>query len=126
MNLRNLYLINMVVTLIFALALLLGPATVLGVYNMRTGSSENLEAQFLGAALILPALISWFAKDLTDMSARQGIGLSLFIFNVVVFVVSLLGTLSGAMRSAGWSAVIIFLLLALGFGYFQFMRPNEM
>ncbi len=126
MNPRNLYLVNMAVTLIFALALLLGPATVLAVYSMRTGTTENLEAQFLGAALILPALISWFAKDLTDANARQGIGLSLFIFNVVAFIVALLGTLSDTMRSAGWSAVIIFLLLAAGFGYFQFIKPNEM
>lgn len=126
MTLRNLHFVNMVIAAIFALALLLGPQTVLAVYGMKTGNSENLEAQFFGAALLLPALLSWFAKDLSDPSARQGINLSLFIVDVVGFVVALLGTLSQAMKSTGWSAVIIFLLLAIGFGYFQFMKPNEM
>ncbi len=126
MNLKTLHLINLLVMLIFALALLLGPATVLTFLGMKTGTSENLEAQFFGGALVLPALISWFSRDLADPGARNGIGISMFIFNVVSFVVALLGTLSASMKSTGWVVVAIFLLLAIGFGYYQFVKLNEM
>jgi hypothetical protein len=43
----------------------------------------------------------------------------------VGFIVSLMGTLSGATNAMGWSAVVIYLLLALGFAYFQFVAPAE-
>lgn len=126
MNLRNLYLINMVVAFVFGLALLLGASTVLAFYGMKTGPSEELEAQLFGSALLIPALLSWFAKDFADAQARRGTVISFFVSAAVGFIVSLLGTLSGAMKSAGWSAVIIFLFFALGYGYFLFFRQNEM
>jgi phosphate/sulfate permease len=125
MNLRNLYLINVVVALIFALGLLLGPATMLKILGMTAGTSENLVAQLLGAALIAPALMAWFGRDVSDPSARQAVVVSLLISDAVGFVVSALGTLSNTMKAAGWLVVIIFLFFAVGYGYFQFIRPNE-
>ncbi len=126
MNLRNLYLINMIVALLFALGLLLGASTVLSFYGMKIGPSEELEAQLFGSALLIPALLSWFAKDFADAEAKRGTVTSFFVSAVVSLIVSLLGTLSGAMKSAGWSAVIIFLFFAVGYGYFLFIKPNEM
>lgn len=126
MNLRNLFLINMFVALIFSLVLLLGPNTLLLKIGMKTGPSENLMAQFLGAALVIPAMLSWFAKDFNDAAAQRAVTVSFFLFYAIGFVVALLGTLSEAMKSSGWSIVIIFLALALGYGYFLFMKPSQM
>ena len=72
------------------------------------------------------ALISWFAKDFSDLNARRGVVTSLFIFDTIGFVVSLLGVFAKAMDSTGWSVVIIFLLLALGYGYFLFLNQADM
>ena len=126
MNLRNLFLINMFVALIFSLALLLGPDILLTKFGMKIGPSENLMAQFLGAALVIPALLSWFAKDFNEAGAKRAVTVSFFLFYAVGFVVALLGILSEAMKSSGWAVVIIFLALALGYGYFLFMKPSEM
>ena len=43
---------------------------------------------------------------------------------MIVSVVILLQQLSGGVNALGWSSVVISLLLALGFAYFQFMRPS--
>jgi hypothetical protein len=126
MNIRNLFLINMFVALIFSLALLLGPNTLLTKFGMKTGPSENLMAQFLGAALVIPGLLSWFARDFNEVAAQKAVTISFFLFYVIGFIVALLGTLSEAMKSSGWSIVIIFLAMALGYGYFLFMKPSEM
>jgi hypothetical protein len=123
-NLRNLFILNAIVALAYALALLLGPKTVLAFYGLTTGTSEILEAQLFGSALVAIGLLAWFARDVADQTARDGIVISLFFSDVVGFVVALLGTLAHTMRDAGWSAVVIFLVLALGFGYFQFINRS--
>ena len=40
------------------------------------------------------------------------------------FIVALLAQLSGVMNAFGWSAVGIYLLLALGYGYFLLVKPG--
>jgi hypothetical protein len=45
--------------------------------------------------------------------------------DVVGFVVILLGQLAGVANALGWSNVAIYLLLALGFAYVQFMEPRR-
>jgi hypothetical protein len=43
---------------------------------------------------------------------------------VIGLIVSLMGTLSGVVNAVGWSAVLIYLVLAAGYAYFQFMKPS--
>jgi hypothetical protein len=125
MKLRNLFLLGTVVAFIFALGFLLGPTTILPMFGLTAGKSEVLLTQVFGAALIGFGVLSWFARDFTDLKARDGAVISLFLFNVVAFVVTLLGVLSGAMKSGGWVAAIIFLVFAAGYGYFQFVSPGD-
>jgi hypothetical protein len=125
MKLSNLYLLNTIVAFVFALGLLLGPTTVLQLFGLTTGNTEKLLAQLIGASLAGFGLLSWFARDFSDSKAQDGAAITLFIFNVIALVVSVLAVFSGAWRSGGWTAVIIFLILAVGFGYFQFIGPKE-
>jgi len=125
MKLSNLYLLNTLVAFVFALGLLLGPTTVLTLFGLSTGNTEKLLAQLFGASLGGFGLLSWFAKDFTDAKAQEGATISLFITNVIAFIVSILAVFSKAWRSGGWIAVIIFLIFAAGFGYFQFIGPKE-
>jgi hypothetical protein len=125
MKISNLYLLSMVVAFIFALGLLLGPTTILQLFGLSTGNSEKLLAQLIGAALAGFGMLSWFARDFSDPKAQDGAAISLFLFNVIAFVVSILAVFSKVWRSGGWLAVAIFLLFALAFGYFQFVGPRE-
>ena len=122
MKLRNLLLVlSTIVALIFAAGLLLAPKTLLNLYGLGVGNAIansakiNLVTQLLGAALIVPGLISWYAKDMNDAGARKSVFISLFIFDVVGFGISLLGMFSKTMLTTGWSLVIIFLVFALGY-----------
>lgn len=126
MTLRNVFLINVVVALIFALALLLGPAYVLTAFGLRTGPSENVVAQLFGAALLAPAMLAWFAKDVADADATRGIVLSFLVSDIAAFVVALLATLAKTMKPSGWTLAIVFLFFVLSYGYLQFARQAEM
>jgi hypothetical protein len=35
-----------------------------------------------------------------------------------------MGTINGVFNAMGWSAVIIYLFLAAGYGYFWFIKPE--
>src|SRR5512141_2489618 len=79
MRLRSLFLLGMILALLFALALLLGPDTILKFFGLTTGKTEVLLAKTIGAGLIGFGVLCWFAKDFTDPAAIQGTNISLFI-----------------------------------------------
>ena len=124
MKLSNLLVINAIVALVYGISFVLVPATVLSLYGMTQGTSEALAGQYFGVALIAIGLLTWFARNVADSEAQRAIILALLISDVVGVIVSVLGTVSGVMSAVGWSAVGIYLLLALGFAYFQFMNPS--
>lgn len=132
MKLRNLFVVDTIVALIFAAGLLFAPKTLLDLYGLNVGAGVsntakiNLVTQLLGAALIVPGMISWFGRDMNDAGARRSVALSLFVFDTIGLLVSLLaGMLPKVMATTGWSIVILFLVLALGHAYFLFMKQSE-
>ncbi len=130
-RLRNLLIVHAVVMLVLAAGLLLAPKTILNLFGLTAGTavkpsaSMNLVGQLLGAALIVPGLLSWFAGGM-DEGAQRSVTLSLLIFNAVSFGVAFfVGMLPKVMLVAGWILVVLFLLFAVGFAYLLFMRPAE-
>ena len=132
MNLRNLFIVNTIIALIFAAGLLLAPRTLLDLFGLSVGTGAanaakmNLVTQLLGAALVVPGLLSWFARDMNDVGARKSVAVSFFVFDAIGFGVSFfVGMLPKVMSTAGWFIVILFLFLALGHAYFLFMKQSE-
>ena len=125
MTLRNLLLVNGIALVAFALALLLVPATILGLFGFTTGASEKLLGQLVGVELLANGLVSLFALEVREHNIKNAFILSFFIADGIGFIVSTGGVLSGAMNALGWVIVGVYLLLALGFAYFQFIGPTE-
>ena len=124
MNLRSFLTIAAVVALVYALGLILMPMFIATTYGFGTSASEILLARFFGVELLVLGVINWMAKDFTAANARPIITGSL-IGNIVGAFFALMGTLNSVMNTVGWSAVAVYLLLALGFAYFQFMAPAK-
>lgn len=96
----------------------------LSLHGIAQDPGERLMAQYFGSALIAIGLLTWFARNVADSEAQRAFIFALLISDVIGVIVSVLGTVSGVMNAVGWSAVGIYLLLALGFAYFQFMKPS--
>jgi hypothetical protein len=122
MNRRIFLTIAALLALGYAAGLILIPAFMNSTYGFGGSDSEILLSRFFGVELLVLGLITWLARDLTGASVGPIITGSL-IGNAVGAVIALMGTLSGVMNAAGWSAVAIYVLLTLGFAYFQFMAP---
>lgn len=120
MNTRTLLTIAAVLALLFALGLLLIPATIGPLYGFAGTPAEVLITRFFGSALLAIGLINWLAKD-ADYADLRPILLGNLIGDAVGALVAMMGTLSGVMNALGWSTVVIYLLLGLAFAYLYFM-----
>jgi hypothetical protein len=123
MKLSALMVINAVVSAVFGVGLVLVPGTVLSQYGATTDAAFEYTGQLLGAALIAFAVITWLARKATDSEARRAILLGIFVGDLAGFILALKAQLGGVVNSVGWSTVVIYLVLALGFGYFAFAKP---
>lgn len=124
MKLSYLLIFNAIVALGYGISFVLIPATVAGLHGITPSPGTNLAGQFFGVTLIGIGLLVWFARNVTDPVARRAIVLAQLVATVIGVIVALLGTLSGVMNVLGWLAVVIYLVLALGYAYFQFVKPS--
>ena len=124
MKIRTFFTIAAVVALVYAVGLLVVPGTLNTTYGLGASSSEKLLARFFGVDLLVIGIILWLGRDLSGVSTRPIITSGL-VGDAVGFIVALVGTLRGTMNATGWSAVLIYLLLTLGFAYYQFMAPAK-
>ena len=125
MKLNTLLLVNAVVAAVFGIAFVLLPSQVFSLYGPTETEALKYTGQLFGSALVSFAVLSWSARNAPASEARRAIVLALFIGDAIGFVVALAGQLSAAVNSLGWSTVAIYLLLAIGFGYFQFAKPGS-
>ena len=124
MTLGNLFIINAVISLVFGVAAVLAPALLMSFYGITLSPAGIVVTRLFGAALLSHCALTWLARDAPDSEARRAIVLALLIADVIGFIVALLGQLAGLANPFGWSIVAIYLLLALGYGYFQFLKPT--
>ena len=122
MKLSNLFLINAVVAILFGLGFILIPVTVLSWYGVALNEAGLFVASLYGSALITFGLISWLVRNLASSDTLRAVILSFFIGDAIGFVLSLINQLQGVANSFGWSTVVIYLLLGLGFGYFYMKK----
>ena len=125
MKLKVLFIITAIVAIVFGVVFVIIPAQLYSLYGIESGAGLNYMGQLFGAALIGIGLISWQSRNAADSDARKAIIFSFFIADGIGFVVALIGQLNEVLGSLGWLTVAIYLLLTIGFGYFQFFRPSS-
>ena len=124
MKLSNFLVVKAIISVAFGIGFLVIPAAVWSIYGVTLDPIGVLMTRFFGACLVGIGLICWLTRN-ADSSALKGITLSLCICDTIGFIVALCGQLSGQMNALGWIIVAIWLLLALGLGYFRFLKPGN-
>ena len=124
MKLKGLFIVTAVISILFGAAFVIIPTEVYSLYGVQSGTELNFVGQLFGSALIAIGLISWQSRNADDSEARRAIVSSFFIADAVGFIVALIGQLNNVVNALGWTIVAIYLLLALGFAYFQSSKPG--
>jgi hypothetical protein len=113
-----------VISALFGLSFLLLPVPLLAVYGIDLEPNGAWLGRYLGADYLGLALMLWLARRAPQGGASDAILAGLFALTALGFVIALLHALSGLANALAWSTVLLFLLLALGAGYFRFVKPS--
>ena len=126
MKLSTMMIINAVVAAVFGVTFVLVPSQGISLYGIEEASEILiLILRLMGASFIGFAILTWSARNASDSDARRAIVLALMVSDGIGFIAALIAQLADVVNSLGWSTVAIYLLLALGFGYFQFAKPTD-
>ncbi len=120
LKLSHMMTLKAIVCLVFGAPFVLLPQALLELYGVRLGDGGAFVARLYGASLFGSLAISWSARTARGSEALRAIVLGFFIYDAIGFLVALAAQFSGLMNGVGWTAVAVYLLLTLGFGYFQF------
>jgi uncharacterized membrane protein len=121
MTARNVFLINVVTALVYAIAFLFLPQQTADLYGVDLTPGGTVVARLYGGTLVTFVVLLWALRNLGPTPERQVLILSLFAGDAIGTVVSLLAVLSGAINALGWATVVMFLFFAVAYGYLRFI-----
>ena len=123
MKLKTILVINAILLGLFGLTSLLAPEASATPYGLTLDPLSKHLNQVLGAFFLGLAVLSWMSRKVTDSNALRAILLAFFISYIISMVISIIDILSGLGNVFGWSSVVLYLLLLIGFGYYLFVNP---
>lgn len=125
MNLRNLFRVSGALFVIFGLVWLVAPKAMPAFYDQEIDSYAAYLFQQLGAINIATGVLCLLVSGMANSPARQAVVTFFVVEQVLSGIVSLIAVLGGVLDTAGWISVALNLVFALAFGYFRFIRPEE-
>lgn len=123
MTLKTMMVIKAAICLCFGLLLLIVPGFVYSIFGATLNQAGTFAAQEYAAAMLGILMITWFGRNAKDSDLRQATVLGLTLYDAVGAVISVIAVLTGVMNALGWLLVVLYLFLALGFGYFLLKKP---
>jgi hypothetical protein len=123
MRLNSLLLVAGLLALVFGLGFLLLPAALLPVYGVEPGPAVVLMARFFGAALVQLGVVLYLVRETREPGTQRGLVLAGVLGSLAGLAVALLGQLSGLVNAMGWSTVVIYGGLLLGYVMCLRARP---
>jgi len=124
MKFKTLMIIKAVVCISLGLPIFLMPKFFYGIFGMDLTPAGIFVAQEYGASLIGIMLLTWIARNAHESDARRGIIWALCVYDAIGFVATLVFALSGVPNALIWLPVILYLFLAIAYGYFLVKPPK--
>jgi hypothetical protein len=120
MRLNTLMTITAIIAFVFGLGFIIAPVASIGLYGNTLEGVGVFMTRYFGAALLGYAFLAWLNRNAASKGVQQGF----FVAMVLGFVVALYDGIAGTHNALVWLNVVIYLLLAIGFGYFAFMKKD--
>jgi hypothetical protein len=125
MSLRRLFTINVVLAAFFGVTCTLVPRQLCAGYGLPLDVAGVWTTRLLGGSLLGFATLMWFGSRSASPETRRAIASALLIQDCVGLLASLAIQLEGQMALIGWSNVILYGLLATGYGYYAVVAPGR-
>ena len=124
MTLKTMMVIKAVVCLFFGILFLFAPEFLYGIFGATLNNGGVFAAHEYGAAMFGILMITWFGRNAVDSDLRRATVLGLTVYDGIGVVISIIAVAAGVMNALGWLVVVLYLFLALGFGYFLIKNPK--
>jgi len=124
MKLKYLFIFNAIATIIFGIGSVLIPQTLVTLFGSTLNPAGVLMMQYGGVWLIGLGLLAWLVRNAAESEARKAVILAFMVCYGIAFIVALLAQLNAVLNAFGWGTVGLNMVLALGYGYFQFAKPG--
>jgi hypothetical protein len=124
-KLRHLFAINLFIAIFFGLSCSLFPAWVIRLYGLQHNPAAIWTTRLVGGSILGYATLMWFGRRAESVEARRAIALALLVQDTIGLLASLEIQLGGAINGFGWSNLVLYGLLALGYAYFLFLRRQD-
>jgi hypothetical protein len=124
LNLNTFLVVSAIVAWLFGLGFVLLPGVMFSIYGIASAPASLLGFRLFGSALIAIGLLTWFLKESTNWEAIRALLISVAIGNVIGLLLVFFATINGTLSAMGWTAVLIYLLLLIGEGYFLSRGPG--
>jgi hypothetical protein len=125
MKLYQILTANAVLCALFGLGFVTAPAMQFATFGAETSALAELVARVYGSALLGYALTSWVSRNAGPSPARSAIVVGNLIFHLLGAALLLMGYLAGTLNTMAWLAIVLSLLLALGFAMTGVGRASE-
>ena len=125
MNLRNLFTLNLVIAIFFGISCALFPVWVLQLYGLVPTEAAIWTTRLVGGSILGYATLMWFGRTAATQEGCRAIAIALLVQDLVGLLASIEIQLSGAVNAFGWSSILLYGLLSIGYAYFIFANPSR-
>jgi hypothetical protein len=124
LKLKYLLVVNAAVLGASGISAVLMPAKVLSMYDVILNPEVIMMAQYAGLGSIAIALVAWFNRNAKELKTQRAIGSAFLITYVIAIIISVQATISGTLK-VGWPIILLYLLLALCYANFLFVKRRD-
>lgn len=125
MKLHHLFTINIFFAIYFGLTGSLFPQLWLVPYGLAPSDTAIWAVRLAGGSILGFATLMWYGRRHASQESRRAIALALMVQDVVGAVATFILQLQGVVNALGWSNVIGYLVLAIGYAYFLVFKPVD-
>lgn len=119
MKFKTMMIIKAIVCLAFGIPILFFPKFLYSIFGVTlSGPGVTFPAQEYGASLFGNMVLAWMGRNAEESIGRTAITWALFVYDAIAFIATLILALSGTVSPLVWAVVVLYLAIALGFGYF--------
>jgi hypothetical protein len=124
MSYKFLFFLSALVNVVLGAALLFVPVMVLEQFQTQLRVTEQVQARYLGAALLTMGLMFWFAKDAAESNLQRNMGFVGLIGSVLALVVTLVSMTQGVLSINTWIPIVVEVIFGLGYAFMIFLKPK--
>jgi hypothetical protein len=125
MKLQRLFTINLFIAAFFGFSCSIFAGWVLRLYGLVPTDGAIWTTRLVGGSILGFASLLWFGRKAASTDARRAIALALLIQDIVGLIASIEIQLRESVNAFGWSNLILYGLLVLGYAYFLYLRPSS-